>query len=89
MDIRNQMASTLLAHGTIVQLSKSNAASKTSAGQWAVCILDKDSAQPGLEGTFNVFSNKEEAEASSSPTTTNGSRASTAPTQSPPPRPTR
>jgi hypothetical protein len=63
LDIRNQMASTLLAHGTIVQLSKSNAASKTSAGQWAVCILDKDSAQPGLEGTFNVFSNKEEAEA--------------------------
>ena len=57
------MASTLLSHGTIVMLSKSNATSKTSMGQWAVCILDKDSAQPGLEGTFNVFIGKEQAEA--------------------------
>lgn len=55
------MASTLLAHGTIVQLSKSNATSKTAMGQWAVCILDKDSAQPGLEGTFHVFTRKEQA----------------------------
>ena len=56
------MASTLLAHGTVVQLSKSNAASKTTAGQWAVCILDKDSALPSLEGTFVVFSEKDEAD---------------------------
>ena len=61
------MASTLLSHGTIVMLSKSNATSKTTMGQWAVCILDvlnvfvgRDS---GLEGTFNVFVGKEEAEA--------------------------
>jgi len=62
LDIRKQMASTLLAHGTVVQLSKSNAASKTTAGQWAVCILDKDSALPSLEGTFVVFSEKDEAD---------------------------
>ena len=57
------MASTLLAHGTIVQLSKSNATSKTAHGQWCLCILDKDAAQPGLEGTFHVFIEKEQAEA--------------------------
>ena len=57
------MTSTQLAHGTIVQLSKSNATSKTAQGQWCVCILDKDAAQPGLDGTFHVFNEKEHAEA--------------------------
>ena len=57
------MTSTQLAHGTIVQLSKSNATSKTAQGQWCVCILDKDAAQPGLDGTFHVFIEKEHAEA--------------------------
>ena len=57
------MTSTLLAHGTIVQLSKSNASSKTTSGQWCVCILDQDSATPWMEGTFQVFNQKEEAEA--------------------------
>ena len=61
------MASTLLAHGTIVMLSKSNATSKTTMGQWAVCILDNYNVfvgrDPGLEGTFHVFVGKEEAEA--------------------------
>ena len=57
------MTSTLLAHGTIVQLSKSNASSKTTSGQWCVCILDKDSAAPWAEGTFQVFNQKAEAEA--------------------------
>ena len=36
-------------------------------GQWAVCILDKSNVfvgkDSGLEGTFNVFIGKEEAEA--------------------------
>jgi len=57
------MASTFLAHGTIAQLSKSNAHAKTTVDQWAVCILDKDGAQPTLEGTFAVFNEKLEAEA--------------------------
>ena len=61
------MASTLLSHGTIVMLSKSNATSKTTMGQWAVCILDNLNVfvgrDSGLEGTFNVFVGKEEAEA--------------------------
>ena len=52
-----------LAHGTIVQLSKSNAHAKTTVDQWAVYILDKDGAQPTLEGTFIVFNEKLEAEA--------------------------
>lgn len=57
------MAAMFLAHGTIVQLSKSNAHAKTTVDQWAVCILDKDGAQPLLEGTFVVFNEKLEAEA--------------------------
>ena len=57
------MTSTLLAHGTIVQLSKSNASSKTTSGQWCVCILDKDLAAPWAEGTFQVFNQKAEAAA--------------------------
>lgn len=57
------MATTYLAHGAIVKLSKSNAHAKTAANQWAVCILDKDTAHTALEGTFAVFSEKEEAEA--------------------------
>jgi hypothetical protein len=57
------MATTYLAHGAIAKLSKNNAHAKTAADQWAVCILDKDTAQAALEGTFAVFNEKEEAEA--------------------------
>ena len=55
------MTSTHLAHGTIVQLSKSNATSKTAQGQWCVCILDEDAAQPKDEDKAKGAGDRAEA----------------------------